>query len=46
MAAGLAGIAIAAHRSLIAERETTLALAAAQGVFLLSLDTTQKDTPE
>jgi len=46
VAAGLAGIAIAAHRSLIAERETTLALAATQGVFLLSLDTTQKDTPE
>ncbi len=45
-AAGLAGIAIAAHRTLIAERQATLALATAQGLFLLSLDPTQKDTPE
>jgi DUF1009 family protein len=37
-AAGLAGIAIDAGRTLVTERETCLALAAQLGVFLLSLD--------
>lgn len=46
VAAGLAGIAIEAHRTLIAEREATLALATGHGVFLLSLDLPAKDTPE
>ena len=37
-AAGLAGIAIAAGRTLLAERETTLTDAAARGLFILSLE--------
>ena len=41
--AGLAGIAIAAGGTLLAERDTTLAAASARGIFILSLN--RKDTP-
>jgi hypothetical protein len=46
-AAGLAGIAIDAGRTLVAEREACMALAAQHGLFILSLDpeTTTKDAP-
>lgn len=40
--AGLAGIAIAAGGTLLAEREATLAAAAARGIFILSLNREDK----
>jgi UDP-2,3-diacylglucosamine hydrolase len=38
VAAGLRGIAIEAGRTVVAERETTLAAAVAAGIFIISLD--------